>query len=184
LIVAGIDYSMRSPAVCVYDTTQDFVFDNLKFLAIPCSKKIDGVYRNIEIIQNLGSTKHSMGRFEHLARTFLSYLKSNNVKQVRLEDYSYGSKGRVFHIAENCGLLKYFLYREGIEVELVSPASNKKFATGKGNAKKEQMIEQFEKETGIDLWEFFSIKKLKSIPSPIDDIVDSYFLAKYRKPKV
>ena len=41
------------------------------------------------------------------------------------------------------------------------------------------MVEQFEKDTGIDLFDALGKKRgLKSIAAPITDVVDSYFIAK------
>lgn len=170
---------MRSPSVCVTDH-KDFTFENCYFLAMPSAKRLDSHYGNIEIIQNLGVTSNPTKRFQHLAAATCNFLVHHKVEKVLIEDYAFGGSGRVFQIGENGGVLKLFLLDFGIDVDLIAPTSLKKFATGKGNAKKQQMIEQFESETGVDLWEHFCIKKGKGIPSPIDDIVDSYYLAKYK----
>ena len=45
---------------------------------------------------------------------------------VVIEDYSLGSSGRTFDLAENCGLLKYFLYFLKVQYIVVSPSANKK----------------------------------------------------------
>ena len=60
---------------------------------------------------------------------------------VALEDYAFAAKGRVFHIAENTGILKYKLFQQGIPLETISPSAVKKNATGKGNADKEMMYQ-------------------------------------------
>ena len=59
------------------------------------------------------------------------------------------------------------------------PTVIKKFATGKGNANKEQMYEAFVDEllTPTDLKERLT-PKAKKVINPISDIVDSYFIAK------
>jgi len=180
VIVAGIDYSIRSPAVCVYDTETEFEFQNLAFFAMPKTKKIDGVYDNIMIKQSLGTNQSNMARYDWLGWNCVQFLSKMNVEKVYLENYAFASTGRVFNIGENCGILKHYMWLEDIDVELVAPAALKKFATGKGNAKKDQMIAQFTKDTGVDLWDMFGIpNNTKSIPSPIDDIADAFFLAKY-----
>ena len=92
-----------------------------------------------------------------------------------LEDYSFGSKGRVFHIAENTGLLKHKLFKAGIPFIVVAPTTVKKFATGKGNANKEKMYECFTEQTGVDLR-----KQLDTtVEHPISDIIDAFYIAKY-----
>ncbi len=47
-----------------------------------------------------------------------------------LEGYSFGSKGKVFHIAENTGILKYKIHNMGVPLEVIPPTTVKKFATG------------------------------------------------------
>ena len=84
----------------------------------------------------------------------MSFGKNNQL--IQIEDYSYGSTGRVFHIAENLGLLKYKLKMEcGWDYTLLPPSVIKKFATDKGNANKELMLEAFEKDTGANLARLF-----------------------------
>ena len=97
---------------------------------------------------------------------------------IQIEDYSYGSTGRVFHIAENLGLLKYKLKMEcDWDYTLLPPSVIKKFATDKGNANKELMLESFEKDTGVNLEVLFDTKS----KSPISDVADAYFICKYQE---
>jgi Holliday junction resolvasome RuvABC endonuclease subunit len=96
--------------------------------------------------------------------------------KILIEDYSMGSKGKVFHIAENTEVLQYNLYLAGKEYHKIPPTSLKKWATGKGNSDKEKMYEKFLEIEGVDLKAMFGLKKADS---PLSDIVDSYFLAKY-----
>jgi len=97
-----------------------------------------------------------------------------------IEDYSFGSKGRVFNLAENCGLLKHKLYTGGYKFSTVAPTVIKKFATGKGNANKEVMYESFLRETGLNLNAVLSPRSTK-IGSPVNDIVDAWYIANYIK---
>ena len=83
-----------------------------------------------------------------------------------------GSRGRVFHIAENTGVLKQKIYKAGITFEVVPPSTWKKEVVGKGNADKQYVYESM----NVDLKNIF---KSKSITSPINDIADSYFICKY-----
>jgi len=97
---------------------------------------------------------------------------------VALEGYAFSASGRVFNIAENTGILKYKLYRLGIPVTVVPPTEVKKFATGKGNADKNQMYEAFVAETGCHLKMLLTPKRADSV-SPVSDIVDSYYICKH-----
>jgi Holliday junction resolvasome RuvABC endonuclease subunit len=84
-----------------------------------------------------------------------------------------GSKGKVFHIAENTAVLKYLLHESNIPIEIVPPTVLKKFATGSGRAKKEDMHIAFKEQTGIALTD------RAKIGNPYSDLVDAYFLARY-----
>ena len=95
-----------------------------------------------------------------------------------IEDYAMGAKGKVFHIGENCGLLKHKLWKHNIRFDTIAPAALKKFATGKGNSDKCMMHSSFVKDTNIDLMKTMD-KESKECSSPVSDIVDSYYLAKY-----
>lgn len=63
------------------------------------------------------------------------------VDLVVLEGYSFGSKGRsVFQIAELGGIVRNDLQRLGMPWVDVPPSSLKKYATGRGNAGKDEMV--------------------------------------------
>lgn len=96
--------------------------------------------------------------------------------RILIEDYSMGSKGKVFHIAENTEVLQYNLFLMKKKYEKIPPTSLKKWATGKGNADKEKMYERFLEIEGIDLKAMLGLTKADS---PLSDIVDAYFLTKY-----
>src|SRR5574337_461353 len=63
---------------------------------------------------------------DHTEATVISY-----------EDYSFGSKGKTFHIGELGGILKVLAYEKGVDVLLTPPTTLKQFIAGKGNASKE-----------------------------------------------
>ena len=74
------------------------------------------------------------------------------------------------------GTLKHKLYKRSTPFESIVPGQIKKNATGKGNADKLKMYEQFVKDTNVDLMKEFDQTKLNN---PVTDIVDSYYIAKY-----
>ena len=58
---------------------------------------------------------------------------------------------------------------------LLPPSVIKKFATDKGNANKELMLDAFEKDTAANLAKIFDTTS----KSPVSDIADAYFICKY-----
>lgn len=176
-MIAGIDYSMSCPAITVFNGKNEFNYDNCDFYYRIDKKKFD---LQIDNICGTLITKWDtpMQRFHDNAMWTMDVLKSTNSFCVGIEDYSMGSKGKVFHIAENLGILKYNLYtNKGYETRTIPPSVIKKFATGKGNANKEKMEESFIEETGINLKKLLG--QTKKQWSPSGDIIDSYYIAKY-----
>lgn len=176
--VFGCDWSMTSPAMCHYKGEQsEFNFQSCSLFSL-CDYKI-------EDFDNFYFERHKffdcqMERFDNIAEWALQYTGEhdpNDVDVIGIEDYSMGSSGRIFHIAENTGIFKHELWKKGFKIETIPPTVIKKFATGKGSGKKDKMYEQFVSETGIDLKEILQPKRL--LGSPTTDIIDSYFIAKY-----
>lgn len=176
MIIAGIDYSMTSPSICVYASkkSESFSFNKCKLYFLTDTKKYSGTFKNV-VGKNFNEWNEDTERFKSISDWAIDVL--NYVEQVGLEGYSYNSTGKVFHIAENTGILKYKLYNDGTPYEVYSPSAIKKFATGKGNADKELMYNSFVDETKVDLMELLDCKQTK-IGNPVSDIVDSYYVCK------
>ena len=181
MIFTGIDYSMTSPGICVYnDEHGDFSFENCNFYFFAQVKKLIGTFgkNNIHGQEYPDNYKNDIERFDNLSDIVMQFFPQSDVK-VAIEGYSFGSKGsRTFQIAENGGILKYKLHKAGIHWKKVTPSAVKKFATGKGNANKDKMYEAFVNETELDLKLDMNINRAK-IDSPISDIVDSYYICKW-----
>ena len=96
----------------------------------------DFQYKNIEGSLQIKNYSIAEERYDFISDWAMDILISNDITDVAIEDYSYGSQGKVFHIAENTGLLKWKIWQAEIEYKLLAPTVIKKFATGKGNAKK------------------------------------------------
>lgn len=175
-MIIGIDYSLTSPAMCVMQ--ENSTFGSSKIFYLTTNKKLAVKNENIEGVLHEEYYCESE-RYDNIAEFFLSKIPlDSSPPKIYIEDYSFGSTGRVFHIAENAGHLKYKLWEVGYRYETVAPSVIKKYATGKGNADKQKMYDAFLSETGIDLIKFYSPKN-ETLGSPVTDIVDSYYIAKY-----
>ena len=106
--------------------------------------------------------------------------KNSDENYIVQEGISYGSSLRTKSVYDLAGL-NYMLRQQFINAEptyddkfkmiIATPQNIKKFATGKGNAKKEDIIANFVK----DVSENFTILK------KVDDISDAYYMARYAK---
>jgi Holliday junction resolvasome RuvABC endonuclease subunit len=177
--IGGIDYSLTCPAVCIYTgEKENFNFEDCKIFFLATQKKYeDFQYKNIEGSLQIKNYSIAEERYDFISDWTLDILISNDITEVAIEDYSYGSQGKVFHIAENTGLMKWKVWQAEINYKLLPPTVIKKFATGKGNANKEKMYESFLQETSRNLQEELVIKSTK-IGNPVSDIVDSYYICK------
>jgi len=177
--IAGIDYSLTSPAICIAEVRDEnkIKFEDCRFHYIKQKKN----QNSVGVFNGYDYPKYSdeMERYENLAEWVIERIRWYNgrVKCVYLEDYAFAATGRVFNIAENTGILKHRLKKNNFKFKTIPPTVIKKYASGKGNANKELMYETFLKETKIDLQSQLTPKSTKII-NPVSDIIDSYYIAK------
>jgi hypothetical protein len=153
-----------------------FTFDRCRFYFLTDTKKYaDFFLKNIQG-ERFQDWSQDFERYKSIADWAID--KVTGCEQIAIEGYSMGSKGKVFHIAENTGVLKYKIYSMGVPLEVIPPTTIKKYATGKGNSDKDQMHQSFMEETGVDLRWKITPDKTK-IGNPVSDIVDSYFICKH-----
>lgn len=175
--VIGIDYSMTTPAI----TTM--VDETITSYYLTSVKKHQTTYRlsdNFEAVGKAHPDYHSQeDRFDRISEWAVR-ICDIVPDIIIIEDYAMGAKGKVFHIAENCGLMKHKLWKRRIQFKVIAPTALKKFATGKGNADKCMMHDSFRQATGIDLRKMMD-QESKDCGSPVSDIVDSYYLAAFAR---
>ena len=171
--IVGIDYSMSCPALTImvdggFVTTTHFISP---------TKKGEGT-GGADVLAWVGHPYPEYSSQEQRFNSLSSWAlpMCMGADHIVIEDYAMGAKGRVFHLGENCGLLKHKLWHNGLKFSVIAPTALKKFATGKGNADKCAMVDAFKGRTGIDLVREFGVKECGS---PVSDIVDSWFLAAY-----
>ena len=169
----GIDYSMTSPAICIGDGT----FTGCKIKYLTSIKKFAQSYLNGKIEgTHFGTWTSPESRYDYISNWILAQVPPYS--DVILEGYSFASKGKVFHIGENTGLLKHKLFKADIHPCMPTPSQIKKHATGKGNASKTDMYCAFVDLTGIELAE-----EMDCLPesNPLTDVIDSFWIHTYIK---
>ena len=173
-MIVGVDYSMTCPAACLYSDTPQFWIAH------------DRVYPSFTALStSVITTTEMMPRAEFVAQQFIEWLRQrSNVRTVAIEDYAYSATGKVFHIGEHTGVLKYLLFQSGYTIKSIPPTVIKKFATGKGNADKSRMTQAFlNVYPPAEAWRsvFFPRTAQTASPakSPLSDIADAYWISKY-----
>jgi len=172
--IIGIDLSLTSPACCYFEG-DELNLNGCKFFYLTNNKKIEGNFSPLfgDLVKEYGS---EIERYYNITKWLINIIYEENPEHIFLEDYSFSSTGRVFSIAENCGILKYTLWKSNITYTTIPPTVVKKQATGKGNSNKAAMELAFLNETGFDIRN--RLKLSKSVSSPVYDIIDSYFVCK------
>lgn len=196
--IAGIDFSINHPAVCIIDT----VTNDVEFLVFPKERskghnhledtevRIIDVHR-LDVVDGTNSTDR-----ERLSTNNAMILASSLVKSLPDDLDAIGIENLAFsatsnRLAEISGfqyILRYMLTEKyGVNNLYFFAANSVKAKAGSGRFDKNQMIEKFlESEvTGHDLKIHKCIrenmgifKKTKNWSKPIDDIADSYWIAR------
>ena len=181
--IAGIDYSLTSPAICVWKSTNDriFNFDGCDLYYLEKPKRRGPTPHGI---LNLHVEPYPEWETEEERHELLSKwaMEIVNGSEVYIEGYAFATSGKshVRSVAENTGLLKHKMHKVKQPFTSVPPSVIKKYATGKGNANKDLMYEAFTDEllTPTDLKDRLT-PKAKKLTNPVTDIVDAYFITKY-----
>ena len=89
-------------------------------------------------------------RLEAVKDDISNLLLANKIDCVLLEGYSFASRsGQAFSIGELGGVIRLLIHNLGIKLIEIPPTCRAKFATGKGNASKNEVISAISARTGI-----------------------------------
>jgi len=89
-------------------------------------------------------------RLSNVSSFILNYCIENSINCVVIEGYSFSSRNSQAHsIGELGGCVRMSLWRQDIPFIEVPPTSRAKFATGKGNAAKTEVISAISSKTGL-----------------------------------
>jgi crossover junction endodeoxyribonuclease RuvC len=125
----------------------------MRFVGIdPSTKTGLVILENNEIhtaIEVTSQEKRDPHRFMDIAKKVRKYITEYDV--ICIEGFSYNSKGSAVSVQYGIGwILRSELIRAGFNYYDVSPTVVKKFATGKGNTKKEEMVLPIYKRWGFE----------------------------------
>lgn len=207
MIKVGIDFSLTSPSICIYKNSEynfiSFFNDGGKdwkksksksykyhndlcgiIDVIPYTRIIDDtIYRNEQ--------RTKMADALMIANLIIDKLKMiiDDEVIIGLEGFSYGS---ISSSTLDLAMYNSFLRMKLIEnfgsdcLNIISPTEGKKKMFGKGNAKKEDMIQAFIDNRLDDnilvnnvFWQYCKNNGVDfKQPKPIDDLVDAYAILK------
>ncbi len=130
MLTMGIDPSLNHTGIVVVRGTEIMHYETIRpGQVVP--------YRNrTRILPYYG-----LERLDFIYRRVVNLLGSYDLESVGMESFSFGSIGRsVYQMGEVSGLIKLAVFKRGIPLGNYAPSQAKVFMTGKGNAKKPDMI--------------------------------------------
>jgi hypothetical protein len=174
MISVGVDYSITSPAATVFNSETG----EIHFYAFRQKKRQVSKDPRVTLLEMPLYASEEERHYLLATTLYKSTLgRFNGLHEAFLENYAYAGSGQVFNIAEATGCFKQTLFQAGIPIKVFQPTSVKKLATDRGNATKGEMYLAFEQVfPGIFEWIDEPFKSIEKIPSPISDIIDSYWV--------
>ena len=112
MLIAGIDYSLCGPAICVFNSKETFSFESCSFFYLTDKKSLAKTFLSRIHGRMLEEWNHDCERYDSISEWAVEMCAGCD--QVAVEGYAYAAKGRVFNIAENTGILKYKFYQKSI----------------------------------------------------------------------
>lgn len=197
-IFVGIDPSLNSTGICILFYEEDELVKDMYYIVKPNKltkkeqksqdalinfdyvlyDKIDlDIYKDNNLFSEYWKTINMINIVNKIKEIVYDNIQGRQQYTLYIvqEGISYGSSIRTKSVFDLAGLnymiRKEFINKEEIKFFISPPTHIKKFATGIGNCKKEQIIELF-KQIQPTLSE--------NVPK-VDDIADAYFMAKYAR---
>jgi crossover junction endodeoxyribonuclease RuvC len=123
--------------------------------------------------------KEDPQRFSDIAEKIIDELEPNDL--IAIEGFSYGSKGKGVSFQYGLGwIIRHLLLERGYRYTEVPPTSVKKFATGKGNTKKDEMVLPIYKKWGFE-HNSDNVRDAFVLAQMVKGIYDSSNLTEYQK---
>lgn len=175
MVYIGIDPSLNSTGICVLDG-EHIEYHVITPHATKNQKSFgDVVYHEYTKLKKTKSDSYAdiekmkTQNLNEILEQLRPILAQYNEAMVLMEGISYGSihSAAVMDLAGLNFTIRIMCMQMGISIHIASPMEVKKFAVGNGGAKKEQMIDAWERVSGIRVPNYVKV----------DDIADAYFMA-------
>lgn len=177
------DWSMSAPSFAIYDThVGPFTFLNTRHFYLTDTKKHALRLSNLNVYgDTIPKWETNEQRWDYLSGRLIDGLYAytevygGQADYFAIEGYAFGSHaGSVHQIAENAAVLKHKIYHKQIPIEVINPSTVKKWYSGKGNAKKDELYKVFVEKEHIKLRDYFDLPE--NAWEPLAGIIDSWIL--------
>lgn len=174
------DWSMSAPSFALYDTDDgEFSFLNSYHYYLTTTKKhvhkIEDLHVYGDSVPDYSSNEERWDLLSDAVMWVFENRAQSHIDYFAIEGYAFGSSASSVHqIAENAAVLKHKIYEQHIPIEVINPSTVKKWYSGKGNAKKDELYKIFVEKENIKLRDYFSLPETQW--EPLAGIVDSWIL--------
>ena len=173
--IAGYDLSMNGSGICVLELDEKLDVIGCDYLGFTQVKKHEIPNHSIFYKKNDFDSRYALTEMmiDEITK------KTEGVSFAGIEDFAFGAMGRLADIGSFVGQVAFDSWKRGIAIKWYGPSINKKFFTGRGNADKIGMYQEFltRDEIKPDI-SCMPEPTTSSGVSPTSDIIDAYSLAK------
>ena len=195
-MIVGIDFSINSTAMAIkepngnielFSFVADYKKGTRKFRVHNELSTMVDVQGYAKCIGSEDDQTKKLRNADTLSELILLKLEGRCPQEIRMEGYSFGSKGNAFIdlITFNTFLKVKLIQKYGHVIKIIPPKSLKKQFCGNGNGTKCDMIRYFLQRPNLSLIDFMNklvelnfIQENQDfpIPKPIDDVIDAIAL--------
>lgn len=109
-------------------------------LSLTCTGVAYGDGDHLVVDTIVTRTLRGVARLDHIAKKIRRITDEEEPQLVVIEGYAYGRENQAHALGELGGVIRLMLYRRKMPVVVVQPSSMKQYATGKGNAAKNDVL--------------------------------------------
>jgi Holliday junction resolvasome RuvABC endonuclease subunit len=176
MIIAGFDLSINSSGLVKFTLDDNLDVIDVDYLGFTQVKK----WQQDKVLYfKKNQFRNYIEQNDWMLNHIKSFIGDNDLTHIAVEDYAYGATGKVFHIAEYAGLVKFLLWDNDKKIRLYDPNTIKIFASTRGNCDKITMHEMYQKlecDYKIDISGMPEVKTTSGA-SPTSDLIDAFFIA-------
>jgi len=181
LTVFGCDISLNHGAVVVLEASlkQEPAKPQIQAMRFFTDKKkyskADGG-THLELSKGLDHDQKTMSRLAKVQAWYAALLREFLPDIIGVEGYAFSRANQAHQLGEVGGMVRLTTFNDGRSLRIHDPATLKLFATGKGNATKDEVRDAVHDDWNY-FWTTFNLQQEDYEPRVLEDFADAYTLA-------